>query len=451
MIKEFSNFEKFLLLIVFIGGSLILFVPINNLFVALVGIIGFLYLLMNPKICYYILIITSSIVIPFGTPTEQMPFSHIDILITICFLGVLLKIMFIDRKKINLRTKIDFWLIALLIIYCYCGLTSASHRGYQGFLRYGEVFSLFYITIYLIKTKMVSVSKIIKIMIFTGLAQAVMSIFQSVTSIGSTFESNRGYLGYLGIGSSHVWHGMGTLNHFNCCGAFLSSLILFFIPIYHFIIKNKKAGKIILAILMMGIITTYSRNALICTTIGLLFFFYNESRNKIKFSVVLGSIGIVALSAYNFLKNTSYLSTLSPRDAVWDYCWDVITASPHNFLLGTGLKSFDEVITVYMANTYVFLHAHNLYLSLFLETGLIGLILILTFLVINVINAKRGITAHNKFQRVLNFSIYLYLIAILALGIFDNTFEYFYTQTWLYFVLGLLYAKNKNLQVIRNV
>lgn len=439
-IKKFSNLEIILLIMATLLGGLMLFIPMEYLIIGLIGIIAFIYLLLNPKICFYIVIAASTYV--YALPlTNQVPFDHTDILITTCFIGTFLRYMFVDKFKVNIRTKLDYWLILLLILYFFTGITSISHRGYQAFLRLGEAIAVFYMTVYFIRTKMITISKLIKLIISITLIQASIGIFQSITGIGATFQDNRGFLGYLGLGSSLVWHGMGTMQHFNCLGAFLSSILLFFLPIYHFIVKNKRKGKIILFILLAGIITTYSRNALICITIGSLLFYYYKTQNKVKFSVILGLISTFIITAHNFLKNTSYISTISPRNEVWEYCWDVITSSPHNFLLGTGLKSFEEAISTYMSNSFVYLHAHNLYIAMFLETGIIGLLLILAFLGANIIYAYKNINVKHKFLKVLNFSIFLYLISLPLLGFFDDTFEYFYTQIWLYLILGIFYSK----------
>lgn len=442
MIKQFSNLEILLLIMATLFGGLMLFIPIEYLFIGLICIIALAYLLLNPKVCFYIVIATSTYV--YALPLEKggVPFNHTDILITICFIGTFLRLMFVDKFKINLRTKIDIWLVALLILYFFAGMTSASHRGYQGFLKLGEAIAVFYMTVYFIRTKTITISKLIKLILFIAIFQALIGYLQSLTGgLGADFKDNRGYLGYLGIGSSLVWHGMGTMVHFNCLGAFLSSILLFFIPIYHFIIKNKKKGKIILFILLAGIITTYSRSALICITSGSLIFYYYKTQNKVKFSAILGIISIFIIAAHNFLKNTSYISTLSPRNKVWNYSWDIILSSPHNLLLGTGLKSFENVASAYMANSYIYRHPHNLYMAMLLETGIIGLILILAFFAVNIKYTYKNINVKHKFLKVLSFSLFLYLIAILLLGIFDDTFEFFYTQIWLYFVLGIFYSK----------
>jgi len=448
---KFSSLEKIFLALTMVGGSLILFFPIQYLLIALIGLIALVFLFIKPKYCFYLVIALSTYMSTLSTESQQMPFNQTDILITICFVSCLFKFVILNEyKKINLSTKIDKWIVALLILYFVSGVTSVSHRGYQGFLRFGEVAALFYTTVYFVRTKQVSISKIIKIMLIIGIFQSVLSIFQSITGIGANFQDNRGYLGYLGIGSSLVWHGQGTTEHFNCLGAFLSSLLLFFIPIYNSIVKNKKAGNLIITILLAGIITTYSRNALICLLVGILFFYFYKTKNRIKFAASIAAILLLIFEVYNFLKNTSYISTISPRNDVWEYSMDVVTSSAHNLFFGTGLKSFSEVISVYMANSYKFLHAHNLYLSTLLEMGVIGLTLSVSFLIYNFINAYTNINLSNKFLRVINFSICIYIISIFVLGIFDNTFQYFYTQVWLYIILGILYAKNPKLHTRNN-
>lgn len=441
---RFSDLEKIFIVLTIVGGGLILFIPIQYLFIAFLAFLVLAILLANPKACFYLVIVLSTYMSALATENQQMPFNQTDILIAVCFISVLCRIL-IKNQKVNLSTKIDGWIMVLLILYFISGITSLSHRGYQGFLRFGEVATLFYMTVYFIRIKQVSISKIIKIMLMVGVFQSIVAVFQSMTGIGATFQDNRGYLGYLGIGSSLVWHGQGTMEHFNCLGAFLSSLLLFFVPIYHYIVKNKKAGKIIIFILLMGIITTYSRNALICLVIGMLFFYFYKTKNKIKFSFILTAFSLFLLGAYNFLKNTSYTSTISPRNDVWGYSLDVIASNTHNLLFGTGLSSFSEAVSVYMANSFVYFHAHNLYLETLLEMGIIGLTLLVSFLIYNLITAYKNIRLRNKFLRVLSFSICIYIIAILALGGFDSTFDYFYTQVWLYLILGILYAKNQKL------
>jgi len=176
-----------------------------------------------------------------------------------------------------------------------------------------------------------------------------------------------------------------------------------------------------------------------------LFFFYCINKNKRKFFAVSSLILLLILGAYNFLKNTSYVSTLSSRNEVWNYSLAVITESAHNLFFGTGLKSFSEVVSVYMANSFVYMHSHNLYISTLLEMGLSGLLLIVPFFIYSLVFSYKNIKAKTKFLRVLNFSVCLYILATFVLGVFDDTFNYFYTQIWLYFILGILYAKTPKL------
>ena len=97
-------------------------------------------------------------------------FSINDILILICIMAVILNI-FINDKNINLKTSIDKWNIVLLILYFITGITSLGETGILTSFKFLEAIFVFYITVYLIRTKQTSLSKIIKVFLFTGLFQ----------------------------------------------------------------------------------------------------------------------------------------------------------------------------------------------------------------------------------------------------------------------------------------
>lgn len=445
MIKQFSNLEKVLLIIATVIGGLMLLIPVEYLFLAIIGIIFIIYLLLNPKICFYTVIIASTFVykLPLDTP---VPFSHSDILITICFLGTFLRFMFVDKFKVNLRTKIDNWLIALLILYFFAGITSASHSGYQGFLRFGEALAVFYMTVYFIRTKTITISKLIKFILIVGLLQASIGIFQSITGIGSNYRDNRGYLGYLGLGSSLVWHGMGTMQHFNSLGPFLCIVFLFFLPINYFIVKNKRNGYIILATLFFGIITTYSRGSLIGLIAGILFFTYQIQKNKILFLLKSIPLITIPLVAWEFLKNTSYISTISPRNEQWGLAINAITQNTKTLLFGNGLRSYEEVTWQYLPGNvlpseYTNYAAHNFFLFNAVEVGYLGLGVILSFILYILISAYNQFQNGNKLVKYLSLSISLIIFSIFFEGMFDYAFNLFVFQIWLYLFFGILYSK----------
>lgn len=446
MIKEFSNLEKILLTTVFLGGGLILFIPVQKVLILFFALIILVYLLLNPKICFYIALFVSPWEKGFPIDYAALPFNQSDIFIAITFAGVVLRMLFKENCKVDVRTKLDKWIMVLLAMNLLAGVFSASHRGYQGFLRYGEVVAVYYMVVYFLRSKTVSFSELLNYLLFTGLYQAAYGMLQSFTgSFGANFQSDRGYLGYLGIGSSTVWHGRGGFDHFNQLAPFLSSIFLFFFPINHYLAKNKKRGNIILAILLFGIIITYSRGTLMALIAAFIFFLFQIQKDKTKFLLKVVPIGAFLAIASNFLKNTSYVTTLSPRNEPWHVAISAITQSTKSLFLGSGLRSYEDVAWMYIpANIspeeYGNFFAHNFFLANAIEVGLIGTGIVLAFLLNIIVSSYKRFKTAFGLRKCLNLSVNLIFFTIFFEGMFDHAFNMFSLQIWLYLFLGALYS-----------
>lgn len=451
--NQFSNLDKIFIFLTIIFGSLVLFVPISNLLIAFLGLVFFIFLIFKPQYCFYLMLALSTYVFPFETATRQLPFNQTDILIAICFISILGRIILFDQQ-INLKTKLDKWIIFLLIVYFLAGITSISHRGYQGFLKFGETITVFYVTVYFVRSKEITISNLVKFMLFVGVFQALYGVLQSLTgSFGANFQSNRGYLGYLGMGSTLVWHARGTFIHFNHFGPFLSTLFLFFLPINHFLVKNKTKGNIILLILLFGVIVSYSRGSLMGLILGFVFFLYQIKKSKIKFFSISIPLLLIIICMANFLKETSYISTISARDDIWALVFTAITSNTKNLLFGTGLKSYTDAVWAYMPgnilpSSFNDFQAHNFILNYVVEMGIIGAALIILFLINNLVIAYNNLKNGNKLTKAFSASVSIIIVSFFLEGMFDTAFNNFVTQIWIYLILGLMYAKmtmtNKN-------
>lgn len=178
------------------------------------------YILPSPIRSYYLLIYT----IPFTVRIRDYPiaFTSNDMMVFWCGFICLLHAI-THRPDVNLRTRFDWGILAITLLWLYGAIFTPKPNHTLPILKFAEVLITYYCTIYMVRTKMVTRSKALKILWFTGLCQAGMGILQSLTGgFGADFQSQRGYLGYLGLGSSTVWHGMGTMLHFNelawrCC------------------------------------------------------------------------------------------------------------------------------------------------------------------------------------------------------------------------------------------
>ncbi|MBE6055079.1 MAG: O-antigen ligase family protein [Clostridium sartagoforme] len=132
-----------------------------------------------------------------------------------------------------------------------------------------------------------------------------------------------------------------------------------------------------------------------------------------------------------FHKNISF----SGRRYIWDYA---IGHFSNNFLIGNGFNSIDSLFRGKVIPTYdrVAAHSHNGFLEVFLQNGLIGLILILIIIII----FFRSINLYSSFEiRLLKTYIIIFIIF--------NSMEPYLLQTvsgctfWLIGIFIIVYNK----------
>ena len=439
--------EQLLLLFVVVFGVLIMFIPMHIIIFALFSLMFLIFLFLNPKYSLCLVIFTLPFTDPFTIAGQELPLNQTDFLIYLLFASFIFNYIILD-KKANLRTPIDKWFIVLLIFYVMEGLISISHRGYQGIVKYFELIIIYYLTVYLIRTRTVSISKLLKTILFTGLFQSIWGILQSITGrFGANWIDGRGYLGYLGIGSPYVWHGKGSFWHFNSLGTFLTTIIILFTPVSQFLMRNSAKIKIISFILIYGLILTYSRNGLLNLVILSILFLFITQKNKMKLAVIVLSILAPMFLIYLFLSNTSYISTLNPRNELWEIAYATITQNPKTILIGEGLRSMEDAIKPFIPGNVLLKdirlwQPHSFYLVNIIEFGVLGSLFIFTFYLANILNFCRKVNHKKKFIRVLNMSGILVFTAIFTFGIFDMFFNQFYAQVLIFIILGLIYAKD---------
>lgn len=441
---QVTNIEKILLGLVLLGGSLILQFPIHYIFVVFFGGMILLFLLSNPKYCFYLLVFT----IPFVERIRVLPisFSLNDIMVLMCLTSVLIGV-FIKDERVCLKTRIDKWNLILLLLFFISGYTSVSSAGILTSFKFLEAIIVFYLTVYFRRTGQVTTSGLVKLIIVTALFQACLGTFQSFTGIGSTFRSSRGLLGYFGIGSSMVWHGMGTMGHFNMLGNFLVAITLFYMSIYYYFLKNSCTKKPlwVLGALFLGIITTYSRGSLIGLFFGGLYFLYAIMRNKFIFGIISTAVFSFVILLKNFLSNTSYVNTLSSRNDIWAAVISAILSNPRYLWFGGGLNSYFDIVYPFLPQDNVMWYAHSFYLVCLQEMGIIGFLLMFSFLIFLFIDTWKRFKVERRFYKVLNLSVSLTVFSVFFVSIFDHAYSLTFFKILLFLMLGIIYAKDKKI------
>jgi len=452
---KFSSIEKIFIALTIVGGSLILFFPIQYLLVALLGLICLAFLMINPKYCFYLVIFT----IPFTERVRILPisFSPNDICVLLCILTIVLNLIY-NSKKIDLKTSLDGWNLALLILYFVAGFTSIGPTGILTSFKFLEAISMFYITVYLMRSKQISLSNIIKAFLFTGLFQAILGILQSTTGLfGAAFQSQRGYLGYLGIGSTTVWHAWGTFGGNGMLPEFLFDMLLLLLPFYK-LIKKVRAQAIVI-IFSIAIYMGYSKESLFTLLVcGLVYYYYN-SKNKSEAIVRVTTISFVSGIISLVLANTPFLNTVNEtvtgRQNIWSYPIYALTTNMKYLWLGSGLNSYWEIVDPLLplnvlTKEHHYMLAHNYYLLAVQEIGLIGAGILFSFFVFMGIKFFKNFNSYKGYYRKLNLSAFLFVITIFTTSFFGQFYYLTFTKVLMYMVFGIILSKenflNKSLR-----
>lgn len=430
--------NRIIIILSIFAGALILIIPIHKLLILLFGFLIFFYFLINPKICFYLMIFT----IPYVERLRILPisFSANDLCILMCFMSVIFQIL--TKGKIpNIKTKLDGWNIVLLLLFFAAGITSISDTGLLASFKFFEAVAVFYLTVYFVRTKQLKIASVIKLLIFTALWQAFYGIFQSITGIGTTFQNPRGLLGYLGIGSKMVKQACGTMGHFNAFGVFMLTIFLFIFPFAKNIFKNKSYRKFVMIILFLGIYFSYSRNCLIGLFFCTLYYLFITLKNKGIFlcctAIMSGFIGIL----YKILSNTDYINTISSRAEIRNAVIASIVSSPRNLWFGAGLNSYELSVYAYLPQNNVLWYAHNFYLATAQEMGIVGFVIFFAFLIYVLKDTYKTLVHGHGMRKALNFGATLCIFSIFAIGFFDHAYSSTYAKVLLFTLLGLVYAR----------
>ncbi len=446
MINEHKNLDKLLITIVAICGSLILFIPVQKLLIALLCAMILLYLLVNPRISYYLVVFT--IPIPERIRILPISFSANDICILICIMAILLNIFF-KNPRISLKTSIDKWNIVLLVLYTYAGLTSLSPVGFLTTFKFIEAILMFYITVYLIRTKQISPINILKVFLFTGLFQGVLGILQSLTGqFGAYRYIPRGYLGYLGIGSTMVWQACGTIGGTGGLSEFIVDILLIMLPFHKFISAHKR--KIIFTIFLLTVYMGYEKLPVLNLLVASLIYYNLTAKNKsdaiFKTVSIIGITGIIILA----LSSTAFMHTVTEsiigRQDIWSYPLYALSNNVKYLFFGSGLNSYWQLIdpllpTNIVSKEHLYMLAHNNYLLTIQEMGIIGLFIVYGFYIslgkkfLNLFKKTEG------FYKWINLSVFLVIITIFTSDIAGQFYYATYMKVMLFILFGLVLAK----------
>lgn len=236
---------------------------------------------------------------------------------------------------------------------------------------YIEPFILCIILLTTVKTRE-TFNKILCMLILCGLATSLLSIFQSFTGwmVPWAFWENRDTFRVTG------WYGFP-----NGVGLFLAPLA----PLAIYLIKTfYKNNKIIFITSLLFLLTTplavfFAKSTAgligIAAGIGLLLLIYKKTRWP---AVIIGIIAVITLMGIPSIREELLFQDRSGQIRLSIYS-ETIEFLKDNPLLAAGLASYADKIAPYHTpvngeGIEIFHHPHNLFLTMWVNTGLIGLV-----------------------------------------------------------------------------
>lgn len=350
----------------------------------------------------------------------------------------------IKKKRVllkNFYTPFIIIFLILLVVNCLF-VTVNTTKSILYFIHFLEAFFLFYITLNLIEEYPLERINLIRVITLAALFQSILGILQHFTGgFGANFVSNRGYLGILGITSGWVWHAVGTFGTFNVLACWLGTCLLILLPM----IIQYRANKYLLSafgVILMGFIFTYSRGGLVGIVGGSLFVAYKILSRK---SFLIYLTIVILVGSFLFirgLQDTKYMKTVGyeGRKKIWVLPLEVIKKNNKNFWLGTGSNTYEEVVR-YPCNVFSAYRghwfAHNQYILLWQEFGLLGLGLYVVFW-LTVIFRNLSIK-YRKIDFGINIRMSIIGIVVLTLcqGYFDHQFSLIHYRNLFFILLAL--------------
>ena len=399
------------------------------------------YSILYYLMCTYIVIMP---LIQEGTNFKGVPVS--DILLGIIMVLYLIKLISekATRERFLYGFKDFFGSILSISIMILLGIMvlSTSYATEKGLALSESVRFLTYVFIFfLIKYEFStrkSVKNLLGCYIFTASLLSIFGIFQHFTTLGL----DKKFIVKYASGYSVVKIA-ATMYNPNAYAAFLI-LIIFPVIMLTIYEKNKIMKTIygIISILIfVNIVMTYSRNALLGFGIGAMVLCVLYS---LKLIIAFGGVGIAALfipSVFDRIRDLTNITQNESRIKLWKTAIMMIKEHP---ILGVGngnfISRYDEFVNKYKGlsyNAYTRYPAHNSYLKLQSELGIIGIVSFLSILITSLLRVKKLFTTtDDRFLKAFYMGTLASMIAFYFMNISDNLFFVPKATTYFWFLVA---------------
>jgi len=355
------------------------------------------------------------------------------------------------KQKLTYGKWTIFILLMLFTLICETAVLFAGDEVLSLMLVVRLVEMLF-LYLYMVND-VVKIDIIINVFIASVSFQAVIAIMQYINqgaiglhSFGEpAINSQTPGIAKMDIGNAKIIRAYGTFQHPNILAGYLVTGI--FLALYRIFQKEYIAYPIV-ALLLAGLILTFSRSAILALIVGVLVL-VSIKNIKMSFKYILlgGSLLILFIVIFDLeqtiLSKFLFTDSASFNDRVFYFSIAKKMFYAHPF--GVGLGNFTLMMpdfTSLKLAPWDFQPVHNIYMLLSNEIGIAGLtafVLLLVFFTIHLFFSQRKSTL-----RVFLIAI---LVAITVIGLFDHyPISLYQGEVLLFFIFGLSgkYIMTKN-------
>jgi len=381
---------------------------------------------MQKIIKYFDYVIYWSIVlIPFSMAVASAP---MNVFMGLAIAAFIFK-KILKKEKIFIKSSLNLPLLFLFIITCLSILNSINYRDTikGGILRLLQYIFIFFIIIEELRER-----RQIRNIIFSMVFGIILVCFDEIWQICTNSDFIRGYKTIVNIG---LVRATASFKDANTLGIYLSAITPLILGLFFYYFKNKR--KIIMSLVgfiaLIGIILTYSRPTLLAIYIASLFLaIVKKDKVLIAFLIIFTLISpfLLPRSVKDWARQVNYnplrFMCNDDRIAIYRNSFNMIR---HNPLLGVGANTYMKNYKIYKESpeyrnmvTSDYLYAHNNFLHMAAEIGLIGLGIFI-WLLYKLFKASMNIYKRldDYFLKIVSLSLSACLIAFLINGLTESS------------------------------
>jgi len=389
----------------------------------------------------------SIVLLPFSIAISSAPANVFTGLLIASFLIKKL----ITKKSIFCAASIN---IPLLIFFVFTCLSLVNSVNYRDSIKGGILRLLEYILVLFIVLQEVKDKKHIIRIIFSIFAGLMLISFDGIWQIATGKDLVRGYAPVINLG---LVRATASFKDSNLMGIYLSAFapLAFGAAIYYLKSKKMLPMFLISLISLMGIALTYSRPALLAVYIAL-FFLGIAAKKKalviLLIGLVLAAPFILPKSVKEWAKEMEYnpirFMCNDDRIAVYRNSLNMIKAHPW---LGVGAnnymkqyKQYKEPVEYRNIVTLDYMYAHNNFIHMAAEIGLLGLAVFIWLLYKLFREGSRIYRSLSEdYLKLLSLSLSACLIAFLVNGLTESSLYYSRVAVIFWYLLGFNLALAK--------